>query len=757
MFSPAVSASAQNASRASVSWLTPVRFAVLLAVLLFAGYSTVLLGLQTFVYRDFGYFSYPIAFYFRESFWHGELPLWNPLSCCGVPFLAQWNTQVLYPPALFYLLLPLVWALPVFCLLHLYLGGVGMYFLARRWTGNSFAAAFAGISFAFSGLVLNSLMWPATIAGFGWMPWVVLSVELAWCEGSRWLPLAALVGALQMLTGAVEVILLTWVLLGALCIADAFSRERSPVLTLFRGAFVVVLVAALTAAQLLPFLDLVNVSSRQSNFNAAIWPMPPTGWANFLAPLFLTNESFHGPFLQANQYWTNSYYVGGLTVTLALWGVLRWRNRRVWVLMALTVAGMVLALGNATPVYSWLTEHVRIIGLMRFPIKFVILPVFALPLLAAYALGKKEERPAGKSWWLMIAVTAMCLLVLAWLCWSWSATPHDARNTALNTLIRAGIFGVLASLLAVRIRGVSLCLSSASQLVFLTLVWWDVSNHGPLPKTVSPNIYQPTLPRSWAAPRFGEGRVALSHEAVVGFNNSVIPKNDMDYVSRRFALFNNCNLMEGISKPDGFFPLRLRDQELFSQILADEQPPAVSEPLLNFLGVKQITMPGDIFSWQARTNPMPLITGGQRPIIAGEADTLKQFTSGNFNPRTEVYLLRDATSFVAFTNSTTVIFTNTAFSASRITTTARAAAPAVVVVAQTFHHNWRAFVDGEPAPLLRANLAFQVVPITAGEHRLELVYVDRKFKLGSVVSLAALAACAGLWAGYGRQKKFNHE
>jgi len=119
-------------------WLTPRRFALLLAALVFAMYPQVFLGLQTFVFRDFSHCIYPMAYYLRQGLLHGEIPLWDPSSSCGVPFLAQWNVQALYPPALFYVLLPLSWSLGVFCLLHLYLGGLGMYFLARRWTGNSF-------------------------------------------------------------------------------------------------------------------------------------------------------------------------------------------------------------------------------------------------------------------------------------------------------------------------------------------------------------------------------------------------------------------------------------------------------------------------------------------------------------------------------------------------------------------------------------------------------------------------------------------
>ena len=199
---------------------TPWRFALLLALLIFAAFPQVLLGLETFVVRDYGFFAYPLAHFQQECFRHGELPFWDPYNNCGVPFLAQWNTMPLYPPSLIYLLLPLQWSLGFFCLLHLWFAGFGMFFLARRWTGlrraevssvfgaynawpvsaqlsgngatatqaaNSFAAAFAGVAFAFNGLTLNLLMWPSHIATLSWMPWVVLAVELAKVgEKSSW-------------------------------------------------------------------------------------------------------------------------------------------------------------------------------------------------------------------------------------------------------------------------------------------------------------------------------------------------------------------------------------------------------------------------------------------------------------------------------------------------------------------------------------------------------------------------------------------
>ena len=203
------------------AWFTPGRFAALLAALIVVCFPKVVFGLETFFYKDYGLFAYPMAFYHHEAFWRGEMPLWNPYNYCGLPFLAQWNTLTLYPPSLFYLVFPLTWSLGIFNLAHLFWAGLGMYFLAYRWTGNRLAASVAGVAYAFNGLSWSALMWTNNIAALGWMPWVVLCVERAWREGGgRNLILASLAGAMQTLAGAPEVIILTWFALGLLWLTE---------------------------------------------------------------------------------------------------------------------------------------------------------------------------------------------------------------------------------------------------------------------------------------------------------------------------------------------------------------------------------------------------------------------------------------------------------------------------------------------------------------------------------------------------------
>ena len=177
-----------------------------------------------------------------------------------------------------------------------------------RWTGNDFAAAFAGVAFAFNGFTLNLLMWPSHIATFSWLPWVILAGEAAWREGGRKIFLAAIVGALQMLAGGPETILLTWLIASALWLQQFISGGAGkigapstvsasslklpplaePVLgaplrlaMLWRFPLVVVLVFALSAAQLLPFLDLVAHAQRESGYTDLRWSMPGSGQFQF--------------------------------------------------------------------------------------------------------------------------------------------------------------------------------------------------------------------------------------------------------------------------------------------------------------------------------------------------------------------------------------------------------------------------------------------------------------------------------------------
>ncbi|MDB6021153.1 MAG: Protein of unknown function, rane YfhO, partial [Pedosphaera sp.] len=81
-------------------------------------------------------------------------------------------------------------------------------------------------------------------------------------------------------------------------------------------------------------------------------------------------------------------------------------------------------------------------------------------------------------------------------------------------------------------------------------------------------------------------------------------------------------------------------------------------------------------------------------------------------------------------------------------------APAMVVVAQTFYHNWHAYVDGQRVKLWRANFGFQALEVPAGRHAVKVIYEDSVFLTGVVISCVSLAALGMIWF-LGRRKRFE--
>ena len=769
-----------TASRA-FNWFTPLHFGIFLALLIFATFPQVLLGLQTFVIRDYGFFSYPAAFFQQQCFRHGELPFWDPFNYCGVPFLAQWNTMPLYPPALIYLLLPLTWSLSFFCLLHLWFAGFGMFHLARHWTGSDFAAAFAGVAFAFNGLTLNLLMWPSHIATLSWMPWVVLTVETAWREGGRKVFLAAIVGSMQMLAGGPETIFLTWLLLLALWIqqlatggcSTAVSSGMPPripahfalrVAMFWRFPFIVLLVIALAAVQLLPFLDLAAHSQREAGFADARWSMPAWGWSNFLVPMAFGNTWDMGVFFQYGQNWTSSYYPGIGTLWLALLAIWTLRERRVRLLGACVAVALLFAFGENTPIYPVLRRIIPQLSLITYPVKYLMLVAFFAPLLAAFALARgrnlqngERRKFSGRAIFLGSILLTLIAGILFW-AWRFPFPTDDVRATMFNGIIRALFLLLTGAILWALIRPRSTVHSSQSRADFrlwtlgiglILVAWLDVLTHEPTQNPSAPlSVYAVDLAREKLAmnlqPELGGSRAMLTPMAEWQFVYSAISSPQNNFLIGRLCYGANCNLLDAVPKVDGFLSLTPRESDdvlslFYTRTNAD------FPGLEDFMGVSQITAPDQIYHWQSRSNFLPLVTAGQKPVFLKDADALRALTRHHFDGGKIVFLPPEDKSVVTVSNQTDARILNSTFANQTVDIEVDAAEPSLVVVAQTYYHDWRADVDGHETPLLRANHAFQAVQVPAGRHQIRLDYEDRAFETSAAVSIVAWLGCLICW------------
>ena len=733
-------------------WLTPSRFALVLGLLMVVTFPRILLGSTTFVFRDFGMFSYPVAYFHRQCFWRGELPQWNPFNNCGLPFLAQWNTMALYPPALIYLLLPLTWSLSFFCLAHLFWGGLGMYLLAQRWTNHRLAAGLAGVIFAFNGLSLNFLMWPSHVATFSWVPWVLWLGQRAWREGGRALVWGTVAGAMQMLAGGPETILLTWLVLFVLACGDWMQDKELRSWLPWRFLGMGIIVAVLCAAQLLPFLELLAHSQRDRDYSTTThdWCMPFWGCANFLVPLFRTSPTAQGVFLQNGQYWTSSYYAGIGTVLLAAVAVWRVRDWRARTAAALMLLGLVLALGDATLLYRLVQICFPGLGFVRYPVKFVIMVLALAPLLAAFGLAALADKTRLAGRFEIIGLLLMLLLVAGIVAVdAKSSLPEDTwRATWQSGLSRSAFLILVFVFAAVLLR------SSGRRRVILgclllVLFWLDFVTHTP---TQNPGVKSSVYARGRARaqlnlkpePKLGGSRVMLSPAALTVLSYNPTANLEETYLRNRLAIRVNCNLLDELPQIDGFFSLTPREISRVAA-LPYRQTDRTFAGLLDFLGVSQTTVEGTMLDWAPRPFAMPLVTAGQQPVFADDRAAFDALSQTNLDLRQIVFLPTEARGSISATQQSAARILDTKFANQSISIQTEAPAVSMVVISQTHYPAWKAYVDGRPAKLWRANYAFQALEVPAGHHRIELAYLDNNLRAGCGISGLGLLACAGLW------------
>lgn len=723
-------------------WHQPRGFAGLLILLVVASNYRVVLGMETFVLRDFSLFGYPLAYHAKESLLQGEIPLWNPLNDCGVPFLAQWNTMCLYPPALLNLLFPLSWSMGVFCLLHQYLGGLGMYFLALRWTRNTHGAAFAGVAFAFGGIMQNSLMWPNNIAALGCLPWVMLGAQVAWQRGGRMLVVAALLAALQLLSGAPEIILITWSVIGLVWLVDLKLGGALRMSMLLRLGVVVGLAALLAAAQLIPFFDLLTHSARLENPDEITWAIGLSGWANFLVPQFdCIDPQSTGVLFHASQAWTHSYYAGLLPCLLIWPAVAGGRHRLAWVLVSLIPLGLILAMGPAGRLYSIL-DSVLPLEVIRFPVKFTVVCAVVLPLVGAFGIRRLTGGNASLSV-IQSTVVLGCLLAIIGMMISRSDQSDAARELSWSGFNSRLIWAILCGgllFLLLRTRGLQ---KSLAVLVLVICLQSDLQWHQPsLSPTLDRKYYELPNPVAdrFAGAHYPFGRALLSQAAQDHhLKRPSIPFAD-GIRETRGGLFSNLNLVDHIAKANGFYSMWLPN---FGEVIwtAYSGPFDFNPAVADYMSITHVTSRKGPMDWIRRSSALAPVTAGQEPNFLPVSEMPKAMVEPGFDSRRTILVPENARSEFAIGGVKEAAVSDLVMKPHRIQFKVASPRPTVVSVAQSHYHWWRAYVDGVPTSIHVANGAFQAIAVPAGEHAVEMRYEDRGFVLGSWISLLSLLGC----------------
>jgi hypothetical protein len=462
--------------------------------------------------------------------------------------------------------------------------------------------------------------------------------------------------------------------------------------------------------------------------------------ANFFVPLFHAQSSVSGVFMQAEQQWTSSYYLGVLPLLLVLVALGR-GGERVLLLAALALGGIVLALGDAGFVLPIMKRCLPLLGFSRYPIKFIVLTIFALSLLAGAGAAWLQNQPAAlalrglRTPGVLLAMGILLILAIG------LSFPFSTDSLAVfwpNTLARLLVLAGGIALLGLLYRWIHPLWRWLPAAAFLLLAGIDAGIHAPPQNPpVAAQAYAAYPPSMSPQPVLGEARVMLSSGAEETMEHLVNPDPLRFYLGQRAELFSDCNLLEGIPKVDGFFSLHLAWEQKLAGLLRAGKGGKLSE----FLGVSQVASAEHLFVWEVKTNFMHFATIGQKPVFMDDDQVLKEIDSSNFSPRQIVYLPLAAKGEILAGADPGARVLSSKVTPSECLFTTVGNGPAMLVVAQSYYHCWKASVDGKPVKVWRANYAFQAVEVPTGRHEVRLKYTDHSFWAGAALSVSALGLC----------------
>ncbi|MCL2305974.1 MAG: hypothetical protein FWC43_11585, partial [Planctomycetaceae bacterium] len=407
-------------------------FLIFTTLLCIAFFWPVLFGQEQFAFRDTADFYYPLFEYVQSELQAGRLPLWMPYENIGQPLAANPVCSVFYPVKLiFFLPIDFVLAYHLFVIVHVWLAALTAYRLARHWKRSETAAVFAGLCYAFGGIVLFQHNNVPFLIGSAWLPEAIRAADrlLIACRhrtttGNRLRRGAialSLVVSLMTLGGDIQCVYHTLLMIGLLI----FLRRKRVQRRLFLQATVLsgILIFLLTAVQVIPFWEFMRSCDRAAHANESIeytdtheymrydYSSGPWRWIEFIWPnidgqKFPVNTRWCQLFEQPKSVWTPSLYMGLGPVLLGLAAYrLRKRNAvRVWTVGVLCAAmlaslgyygvGWLLAL-NGVDIASlgihepfggvyWLMVNVLPgYGMFRYPAKLLSIAALPICLLAA--------------------------------------------------------------------------------------------------------------------------------------------------------------------------------------------------------------------------------------------------------------------------------------------------------------------------------------------------------------------------------------
>ncbi len=704
-------------------------------------------------------FFWPMKAYTASRWATGNVPLWNPLSGCGEPWLAQLQPGALFPPDLLFLL-PGAAGPMASLAFHLAVAAAGM----AAWLsslGRSRLASLAGAAvFAGGGAFVSLIPVLNNFTTAAWLPWIFLGAQRA--VRGEGVPVLGASTALAFLGG--EPALAVAGTLAAATVSWAARYEEPGLAGVVPGrafrrlAAGVLLGTGLSAAAALPFVELVVASGRLTNVTREEALARAVGFSDLADSVWPPPASMTGGESAGRGGYLATLAIGPLAFLLAAGGAAGLEDRRRFLrgLLAVAALGLVLSLGARGGLAALLWDSGLVRGL-RYPARWIVFPHLVLALLAGAGVdGWRRENADGRERLFGLAT----LLVAAGL---FAAALLEPGRRVGDGVARAaaGFAAAAGGAVLLRLwrrpgagaepRGAGLLLV----LVAAPLPWFAAAAVAAAPAR---DLLTPARIAGGSRPGdAGRLLVAVHDRHLLSRFVTSGPDTSLVAMVRRAhaSMAGYGNLRSGVATAGSASPIQdPRRARLLGAALGGGDAPA----LLSLADVRGIvtpyptTIPGARLAGReegvlryALPAPAGRVLFVREARVAGDDEVWRALTTPGFEP--------DAVGFVAGAEAPLPPpRPRNGFSVARVVhdepealeVATSTSEPGLLVVTRSWDRGWTASLDGKAAPLLRADLAFQGVVVPAGEHVVRLVYAPASFRTGSAVSAVSLVVLLGL-------------
>ncbi len=731
-------------------WLPYVVFALATVVFFKAQ-----IGGSAFFWDDFAEYVYPVRAFAAHHMSQGVIPFWNPYSFCGMPFQADVQSALFYPPNLILDMIsgssgayPIL-NLQILIVLHYFLAQCSMYILARSLKISTGGSMIAALSYGFSAPLVLHAFHPMQLEHLAWFPLVTSAVLTAVRRRSiLHASMGGLVMGMMMLSGSPQMTLYMAFSLGLMIlwmtvwsvfekkstIAQAFSSFGIGLIPLFLGL-------GIFCVQYLPVREIAALSERAeiSYEKASVGSLEakqllcttvPKAFGSISpessnkAPFFLHDRDYY-------LYWDTAFFFGAVAFILGLFGALNgWRKREVAMLIALAVFAFLFALGSNGFVFPIFFE-LPFFNALRIPARMMFLFAFAFCLLAGYGFDfLYDGTSSNRRLYTLVgsaSLPAIFALVVA------TGSGVDIPAPAMESTIHG--FGTTALLIV------------AACFVLMFLVYKDIVKPNialwPFLLLIFINLYS-------AHADFNNGKTNPVKESQSMLSDDLKaqllphPPGDIFRVSMRapgvMALKRNQGMTDGVMLYEGY-----------NQLLLAKRHPEVGDikRMLDMLGVKYeigIDSVRRSAGFRQRPDYYPnawMVYGHRDASESSIRDVMKDTTIDYHS-----VAVFDSTLNLQLSNKKSAEVEHSVhcdeYKDNYTRYTVSTSEAGILCFSEIWYPAWNVYVDGKKADALRADYCFRAVALSPGKHIIEWRFESQSFQHGMLISLGSLATCVAL-------------